>query len=397
MIFLGSGLISETFFQEPQLSSVLKLFALALPLSTLTTMLVFALQGFKKLDYKVYVRDIFEPAAKIAAVSTTFAIGLMLNGVLFSILAVTLLSIFLAFYYLKKSFPEITDRNISPIYEQKALFGFSWPLLFVYLIGNLCLWTDTFILGLFRTAEEVGIYAAAQKTALLTGLIFTSFHAIFAPIASEFFSENKHRELDSLYKTVSKWIFALTLPLSSLLLLFPDGILNLFGKDYSHGAPALIILALGWLFHSTAATSGIVLTMSGRSRLHLLNFSFLLITNVLLNLLLVPKFGLLGAAIATSASAVMVDIVTVLEVRFILKMFPLHIDFLKPVVIGGGLFVIIKFFAPLSLIGYNISFVILGVAVAYIGVYLILFLSLGTGEEEKALLRQIIRRVEKKE
>ncbi len=395
MIFLGSGLISGAFFHEPRLSSVLKLFALALPLSSLTTMIVFSLQGFKRLQYKVYVKDFFEPAAKIAAVAAAFAAGLMLKGVLFSILAVSLVSIFLAFTYLKKIFPEITDRHISPIYEKKALFGFSWPLLFVYLIGNLCLWTDTFVLGLFRTAEEVGIYAAAQRTALLSGLVLTSFLAIFAPLASEYFSQNKHRELDSLFKTVSKWTFALTLPLCSVLLLFPRNILNIFGAEYSQGATALIILALGWLIHSSMGASGIVLTMSGRSKLHLINFSFLLITHVLLNLLLVPRYGFEGAAIATAGSIVLIDIVTLLEVRFILKMFPFRWDFLKPVVIGGTLFGMIKLFAPFSSIDYNSLFILLGTAAAYAGIYLLAFLLVGTGKEEKALLKQIVQRVEK--
>jgi O-antigen/teichoic acid export membrane protein len=395
LIFLGSGLISGTFFHEPRLSSVLKLFALALPLSTLTTMIVFSLQGFKRLQYKVYVKDLFEPTAKIAAVTAAFASGLLLNGVLFAILAVTLLSIFLAFYYLKKIFPDITDRNTSPIFDYKALFGFSWPLLFVYLIGNLCFWTDTFVLGLFRTAEEVGVYAAAQRTALLSGLVLTSFHAIFAPLASEYFSQNKHRELDSLYKTISKWIFALTLPLCSLLLLFPENILNTFGRDYPQGAMALIILALGWVVHSAAGTSGIVLTMSGRSKLHLLNFSFLLITNILLNLMLIPAYGFVGAAFATAGSIILVDIVTLLEVRFILNMFPFRWDYLKPLVIGGALFGVAMIFAPLSGFDYNNSFILVGTAAAYTGIYLLVFLFLGTGKEEKALLKQLMQRMKK--
>ncbi len=395
LIFLGSGLISGTFFHEPRLAAVIRLLAIALPLSTLTTMIVFSLQGFKKLEYKVYVRDFFEPAARIAAVAAAFAVGLMLKGVLFSILGVSLLGIFLAFVYLKKVFPEITDRHIPPIYEHKAFFGFSWPLLFVYLIGNLCLWTDTFILGLFRTAAEVGIYAAAQRTALLSGLVLTSFHAIFAPLAAEFFSKNKHTELDSLFKTVSKWILALTLPLCSVLLLFPKSILNIFGAEYSQGSTALSILALSWLIHSSMGTSGIVLTMSGRSKLHLLNFSFLLITNVLLNLILVPRYGYIGAAIATGASIVLIDLVTLLEVRFLLKMFPFRWDTLKPVAIGGTLFGLTKLFAPLSGIDYNSLFILLGTAAAYAGLYLLVFLFLGTGDEEKALLRQIVQRVEK--
>jgi O-antigen/teichoic acid export membrane protein len=395
VVFLGSGLISGTFFHEPQLAIVLRLFALVLPLTTLTTMLVFSLQGFKRLEYKVYVKDFFEPAVKIAAVAAAFAAGLMLRGVLFAILAVSLLSIFLAFFYLKKVFPDISNRQVSPIYERRAFFGFSWPLLFVYLIGNLCLWTDTFVLGLFHSATEVGIYAAAQKTALLTGLVLTSFHAIFAPLAAEFFSQKKRLELNDLYKTISKWIFALTLPLCSLLVLFPENVLNIFGRDYAQGSTSLIILAVGWLLHSSVGTSGIVLTMSGRSKLHLLNFSILLAINVALNLLLVPAYGYVGAALATAVSIVLIDILTLFEVRFILKMFPLRWDFLKPLVLGGGLFILMKYFAPLSRINYNSLFMLGATAAAYSGIYMVLFFLLGTSKEEKSLLKQIVQRVEK--
>jgi O-antigen/teichoic acid export membrane protein len=397
VIFLGSSIIAGTFFRKPELSLIIRLFALALPLATLTTMIVFSLQGFKRLEYKVYVRDLFEPIAKIAAVAVAFAAGLMLKGVILSILAVTLISVFLALFFLKKTYPDITNPRIAPIYEKKAFFGFSWPLLFVYLIGNLCLWTDTFILGLYRSAAEVGIYAAAQKTALMTGLVLTSFLAIFAPLASEYFSQKKQAELNDLYKTVSKWVFALTLPICSLLVVFPENILNIFGEDFPQGTESLIILALGWLIHSSMGTSGIVLTMSGRSKLHLLNFSILLAVNVTLNLLLVPRHGHVGAAFATSVSIVLIDILTLLEVRFILKMFPLRWDFLKPLAIGGGMFTLTKYFAPITGINYNSMFVLAAAAAVFIVFYVVLFLFLGTSKDEKSLLKQIVQRAEREE
>jgi O-antigen/teichoic acid export membrane protein len=84
--------------------------------------------------------------------------------------------------------------------------------------------------------------------------------------------------------------------------------------------------------------------MSGRSKLNLINISFILVTNILLNLFFIPKYGVSGAALATTISISLGGVIALLEVNAILKIHPYRLDFFKPLMAGcmsfGVLFVL---------------------------------------------------------
>ena len=281
------------------------------PFSVLGTILLSAFQGFKVLEYKIYVGEFIEPLLRIAGVIIVFFVfGRILPGVLWSYGFVAVLALLQAFVFLRKIFPDFFRKAIRPIFEARKLMTFSWPLLFSYFIGQLLLVTDTFILGILRTSEEFGIYSAAQRTGLLANMIFISFNAIFAPIVADLYYRKGRRDLEHLYKIVSKWTFSITLPASLLLILLAKPILHLFGERFVQGAGALVVLAGGWLAHSVLGNAGAVLTMSGKSKWHLANFSIFLVLQVLFNYLLIPRYGILGAALGTASSLVLLDVIT---------------------------------------------------------------------------------------
>ena len=393
LLFVLAGTLSTRLFHKPELSPILKFFAFVIPFTSVTTILTFSTQGFKIIKYKVYIREIFEPVLRILGVVLFFFMGFELMGVMFAYVLVGVLAVLLAFYYLKKVFPELTDCSIRPIYETKKIFAFSWPLLFTYLLGPLLLWTDTIVLGLLRNTEEVGIYGAAQRTGLLASIVISSFIALFAPTIADLFNREKISDLNSLLKGVSKWVFAINLPLCVWLILFSKFILNLFGPDFSIGSHALVILVLGWIVHSSMGLLGIVLTMSGRSKLHLINTSSLLLINVLLNFYLIPKWGMAGAALATAASLTLVDLVTLIEVYIILNLVPFRRDFLKPLAAGVLTLASLSIFTKTLSITYNsylkVFIVSLFIIILYGGLYMLLRFS----EEDKIIINTIIGKI----
>lgn len=388
ILFVLSGVFSIHFLDKRELVSVLKFFAVILPFSTVTTILVFSTQGFKIIKYKMYVREFLEPLFRIIFVVFVFSLGMKLQGVLSAYLCVAVLSIIIAYYYLKKIFPEIADKNVPSIYETKRLFGFSWPLLFVNFIGNLLLWTDTLMLGLFMAPAEIGIYGVAQRTALLCCVFVTSFNSIFAPIIADLYSRKNMNDLEKLYKTVTKWIFSITLPLSLLIIFFAEPILTLFGSDFVAGTKCLILLSIGWLIHSSTGPVGQVISMTGRSKLNLLNATGVLVLNIVLNLILIPKYGILGAAAATALSLNLANIIAVLEVYFILRMHPYRLDFIKPL-IAGGLSSIVLLLYKMYTISTHHELLIYIRIFAFLAVYGIVLILFKIEKEDKLVLDKI--------
>jgi O-antigen/teichoic acid export membrane protein len=393
-LFLASGFLSVRVFGRPELAPVIKIFAVMTPFSVLGTILLSGFQGFQVLEYKILVGEIVEPLLRIAgAILAVWALGRRLPGVLWSYGLAAVLALLLAAALMRKVSPELGRKHVRPLFEARRLLDFSWPLLFSSLLGQLLLVSDTFILGILGTSEDVGVYGAAQRTALLANLIFLSFNAIFAPIVADYFHRENSRDLDRLFKVVSKWAFTLTLPASLLLILLAKPILHLFGGRFIQGAGALAILAGGWLFHSALGNAGAVLTMSGRSRWHLANFALFLALQISFNLVLIPRYGILGAAVGTAGSLALIDIITCLQVYLMLGHHPFRADELKPVLAGSVAWMLTKLimnhvfpddgrFLPLVLLG-SICLLVYAAAIFILGI----------SEEEKLVLGQVWQRL----
>jgi O-antigen/teichoic acid export membrane protein len=389
-IFFFSTLISKYFFHNENLSIILKLFALVIPLTNLTTIFVSSSQGFKVLSHKVKVREFLEPSVRLTAVIIFFIFGWMLNGVILAYLISSALGAVCAFYLLKKIFPEISDKTFEPRRETRKLLSFSWPLLFINFFGLVMLWTDTIMLAYFTTAQDVGIYSAAQRTALLGSIVIVSFVSIFSPIISDLYNKGKTGSLNSYLKAVTKWIFTLCFPVYLILIYSSRSILSLFGKPFIQGSASLIILCAGWIVYSSASLSGQMIVMTGRQKLQLINMIGILTVNIVLNLILIPKFQIQGAAAATSISLVLFSILEIAEILLIFKITPFRKDFLKPLCAGtislAALFALSKIGLPVSK-GIVMPLVIS--SVLFLVFYAFTIFIAGLQEEDKYLLNKI--------
>ena len=112
-------------------------------------------------------------------------------------------------------------------------------------------------------------------------------------------------------------------------------LLHVFGEGFSSGATALAILALGQLVNIGTGTVAGLLAMVGRARMSVLNSVFFLGLSLVLDLLMIPPWGILGAAIANATSLAAVNLLRVIQVRQVLGILPYDRRFLRP--LGAGL------------------------------------------------------------
>jgi O-antigen/teichoic acid export membrane protein len=326
LILTGKPLFTSV-LNKPELEKVVKLLSISLPALALMAIALAATQGFKVMKYTVYSQSLFMPISNIILTVVFYFMGLRLYGVVSAYLISTVFTSVTALYYLRKTFPEISSTTA--VAETGKLFKFSIPLTLVMLLNFLILWTDTLMLGHFKTSETVGIYNVAMKTAMLTSIVLVSFNSIFAPIISDLYNRKEKEKFRSLFATVTKWIYCISLPVFLLIVLLAKEIMAVFGGEFTVGYEALIILAFAQLINSTAGSVGIVLTMSARQNIVMYNTIGICLLNITLNYFLIPRYGMTGAAMASGTSVIFLNIVMLLETLILLRTHPYSLKFIK--------------------------------------------------------------------
>ena len=151
------------------------------------------------------------------------------------------------------------------------------------------------------------------------------------PVASELYARGKEQELNSIYKAVTKWVLSLALPGFLLMALFSESILMImFGAEYVGGATALSILAFALFISSVLGPANYVLQTYGKTRIVMKGYFIGAGVNFGLNLLLIPLYGINGAAIATGFSYVLISVLYFLFVWRLARMQPFRLNHLKP-------------------------------------------------------------------
>ncbi|MBX6350646.1 MAG: oligosaccharide flippase family protein, partial [Clostridia bacterium] len=178
------------------------------------------------------------------------------------------------------------------------------------------------VLARFQPAAEIGYLAAAQRAAQLLALVLTAANMAFAPAAAQLWAEGQRERLARLYRQASRWILAATAPLGVLCLADGRDVAAAFGAGFAPTAAPLFALALGQIVNAATGSVGYVQTMTGHQRHQLANQTAGLATVVGLALVLAPRWGALGAGIASACGLAVANLLGVRQVRRLLAATP---------------------------------------------------------------------------
>ncbi|MUV48642.1 flippase [Haloarcula sp. CBA1122] len=212
-----------------------------------------------------------------------------------------LFALVIALYFISTSELPRNLFNILPDQETaRKLWGFSWPLAIgsgIFLLLNR---VDILMIGYFLPSDEVGYYRAVQPLKKIATFALGSFTFLFLPVATEYYTEGDTAGLDQIFTITTKWILLITLPPVLLFALFSGEVIQiLFGESYLPAAPVLTILSTGLLFRALSGLDGDMVKAIDRPRIELFSGGLGLVSNIVLNYLLIPVFEISGAAIAT--------------------------------------------------------------------------------------------------
>ncbi|MGB2728537.1 MAG: flippase [Halobacteriota archaeon] len=328
--FFSSDFISVSIFHTPALSTPLKIFSIAIPFTVLINVFIAIFRGFDRVDAKVYFQDILRNVLFLLFLIAVVLFGLSFLGVIYAYLAsIAVTCIALVIYMLNKS-PLSVGKNSVTNPMTKDLLIFSAPLLAVSMLLMMMSWTDTLMLGYFKTPDVVGLYNAALPLAHLLPVVLLSMNFIYVPIVSQLYSKNLIEEMKRNFAVLTKWIFLLTLPLFFVLVLFPDVVLNLlFGSRYIGASLALQILAIAFFCNAALGFPYSTLIVIGKSKFLMYVFLISAIINIILNIVLIPPMGIVGAAIASALSVVVGKILNTTKLYKISTIHPFTKNYLK--------------------------------------------------------------------
>ena len=184
---------------------------------------------------------------------------------------------------------------------------------------------DSLIISIFLSPLEVGFYNAAIPIALLLHIIPELFYPLFFPLITRMASSSNKEVASDISKQLGKWIFMINLPIFIFLFLFPESFIKyVFSTEFLAAANSLRILSVGAFISSFLYISQRLLLMGGFSRIILLNSIIALAANLVLNVALVPVYGITGAAIATSSVWIILGIISTIQCLRLTSIFPIR-------------------------------------------------------------------------
>jgi len=390
VLILGAGNIAQI-FNEERLVHALKIITFALPFSALIGTIISISRGFGRVREKVYFQNIVYPTAFLVLIALGAFLNFPFTYVFLAYVVAQVLTL-LALTFDVWKFKLFELRISLDLRLGKELIVFSLPLLFTGILGFVMTWADTLMLGYYKSSEVVGLYNAASPIAKLLPIFLNSAAFLYAPIASQLYAQEKLGELKRVYQILTKWVFLLTLPIFSVMFLFPEATIGFFfGAKYTSAAPALRILSLGFMFHTFLGLNGMSLTVIGQPKLNMIGNSFAVIFNVVLNVLLIPKYGIVGAALATAVSYFVANVFRSFWLYQKTRIHPFSWNYVKPLVIS---FVLLGLIQSLHLRVPNIWYAIPILIIFFAVYFFLVLLSRSVDKEDVELFLAIEQKLE---
>jgi len=397
ILFMLSNIIATKIFNNNDLEIVIKLLSIALPFTAFYRLAEGLPRGFKKAKYKVFIEDITMKVLRVSIFIILISFSYKLFGAIIAYLcAVIFASIAYLYITYYKFLPSLDTSFFKDKHRyslvRKEVFSVAWPLSLAGFTYIFLQHTDRILLGLYMSSSDVGIYVAAFTIASLLISVSLAFTFLFLPVISEYFAERDLSSILKLFSSVTKWVFLITFPLVVYLILYCNDVIRLiYGESFLAGSSALIILSLGIAMYSLSGMAGSILIAIKKTKLNLIAEIIAAVSNVILNILLIPKYGIIGAAIGTSISISLRNISSLGFVYKELKIHPFNISYLKIAIISVISLAFISFVFK-NYIKISWSFLI--IIPIFLMIYFVTLFTTGClNELDKSIIKTILKKI----
>jgi O-antigen/teichoic acid export membrane protein len=391
-LFVVAPALANHYFHSAEMTGVVRMFCLYLPVFALFRFLSGAVMALKRADFASTVTNILSPAAFLVLLALA---GMVHAGLYTSILARSLSHlggiVCLAVFLLRRIPKRPGDAAAAG--SLKGYFRLSIPLFFVGLSYLLLGQMDIIMLGHFVSEKEVGVYSVAVRISAFVIVGLEIVLPIVAPLFSQLGETRDAHSTAALFRAVTKWVCNSALIIFALIAVFRVEILNVFGKGFASGATVLLILSAGQLVNAVSGPCGQLLAMTGKQKWEVVNTILIVALNFVLCLVLIPRMGTMGAAVATGLSISVINIVKLAEIYFAYGFHPYNARYIKGVVaVSAGCLVCYYVRALLFGAGWGSMGIIVLAGLAFMIAALAGFFMLGLDQEDRMAVAALRRR-----
>jgi O-antigen/teichoic acid export membrane protein len=373
-------------FEDSRLVVVLRWIAFAIVGIGIFQIGVSASRLSKDMRFAAITQDILQPLSNIALASIMLAIGWGLSGALVSLVASYILATILIVVILQRLFPDFLKLFSSPAVKISDLLRFSIPASVARIFASSIMMFDRMFVGMFLSMRDVGIYQSASLAATIFPIILYSINAILGPMIADYHHGGMRDRLDDVYKLATRWGITLGLPGLILLLVMPGEVLHIiFGGEYGIGSIPLSILAIAQFINLSVGGVGVMLTLTGNqniwARLTVISFAL----QVCLSLVLIPRYELIGAAVASGLAIALLFLIGLFYVHKREGYWPYDRKIVKPFIAGAttGIALFIgRFIFPGSTHWH-----LIGIALICLAIYPLMIWFLGIETEDVEVLK----------
>lgn len=323
------------FDTQGKISAVIKIMIFAIPVTILLNVAVAVYRGFDRTNVNMYFYNLIRPLSLLGFASAAVFFNLSFHGIVFMDLLSMIFTFGVMSVYFFKRPPFELKLKLKFSEPTKQLIRYSLPLLITSTLLNIMSWTATMMLGYFKSAEVVGVYSAVSPLVGFLGMLIGPMGFVYVPVVSKLWGENKAGLVGPIYQIMTKWCFLLTFPIFALIFVYPESLLtNIYGTNYASGALVLRILALGSIANSYFGFNYHTIMASGDSDLLMKCSLASAGMNFLLNLILIPEYGIIGAAIASSISFSSIEVFMTFKIWKNQNMHPFTLTYRRLTIIG---------------------------------------------------------------
>lgn len=197
----------------------------------------------------------------------------------------------------------------------RRTFSFALPRAVSTGLEQVVTWLDVLVVGMLAGPAAAGIYGAASRFVTAGMMLASSLRIVVAPMYSRHLGAGRREQAQHLYTVTTMWIVLFSVPFYLLLALYGGSVLSILGPNFRAGAAALAVLAVGMGLVQAAGNIQSVLLMSGHSALAAINKAIAVVVNVGLLFILVPRAGLVGAALAWTVAMAVDTLLALGQVR----------------------------------------------------------------------------------
>lgn len=302
VIFMLSGYLAEHYFKDPLAESVLKLLLLYVLGSVFFRLIKSIFNGFQQtMAYSLLA--LLKNGITLILILIFFSLGLTLYSPVLAeaLVCVVIILIFLPTFL--KSFPfwKWKIENFWPV--TKEIFAFGLPVFATSVAGKIISQIDTLMLTYFTDLSKVAVYNVVLPSATLFLSFSGCISIIIFPMTSELWAKKDLKRIAEGLKLLYKYSFVILIPIFSIIIIFSDlFIRSFFGENYVSGSLAFQILMVGVFFYTVGGINNTIISAMGNPKVVFKIILIAAIINVCFNFLLIPYFGINGAALTTTLS-----------------------------------------------------------------------------------------------